>query len=115
LIEKGVFEGKEIDAVLHKVLDTFKKEKVDTLALGCTHFPLIRHSIHKHMPHVALLDPAAAIARQVARVMKNNAIERRKGEPLYSFYSSGSTAVLQEILQTYPFNTISYTADHATL
>lgn len=115
LIEKGTFEGKIIDSALHKVLDVFKKEKIDTLALGCTHFPLIKESIQKQLDKVTLLDPGAAIARQAERILKNNAIENTVGTPLYQFYSTGSTIVMRQVLKQYPFTTISFTTDHITV
>lgn len=115
LIEKGIFKGEKIDTVLHKILDTFKKEKIDALALGCTHFPLIRQSIQKQLENVILLDPGAAIARHVDRILKNNAMENKKGDTTYQFYSTGDTRVMQHILQSYPYNTISYITNHLNI
>lgn len=115
LIEKGIFEGHDIDTVLSKVLDIFKKEKIDALALGCTHFPLIRESIQKYLEDVTLLDSGAAIARHVQRVLTNNAIENKDNGVTYHFVSTGNTKVMQQLLHNYPFSTLSFTVDHIDL
>lgn len=43
--------------------------ELDFLVLGCTHFPLIKHSIAKALPAVQLIDSGEAIARQVQRLL----------------------------------------------
>ena len=44
---------------------------VDTLVLGCTHFPMIAQQIAAHLPqNVQLVDSGAAIARQVGRLLQ---------------------------------------------
>ncbi len=41
LIEQGQLESSEMTAALQSVLQVFKNEKIDALALGCTHFPFL--------------------------------------------------------------------------
>ena len=42
---------------------------IDTVALGCTHYPLLQARIEAAFPGARFLDPAGAVARQVARVV----------------------------------------------
>ncbi|HIJ62835.1 MAG TPA: glutamate racemase [Rhodospirillaceae bacterium] len=44
-------------------------DAIDTVALGCTHYPLLQARIEAAFPGVRFLDPAGAVARQVARVV----------------------------------------------
>lgn len=44
-------------------------EAIDTVALGCTHYPLLQGRIEAAFPGVRFLDPAGAVARQIARVV----------------------------------------------
>ncbi len=99
LIEKGITYGKEIDEQLENVLDKFKKEKIDTLALGCTHYPLIATAIQEHLgKHVHLLNSGAAIARRVKQIIENNQIATKTNERFYDIYTTGQTTVIRKIM-----------------
>lgn len=85
LIEKG----KNVDSILPQILKPF--EKIDVLALGCTHFPLIKDKIQKILgSKVLILDSGAAIARQVRRVLKHNKILTGNKKFKRYFYTTGS-------------------------
>src|SRR5690625_3225704 len=47
MIERGELEGKKAEEQVKKALNIFNKEKIDTLILGCTHYPLIKNVIQK--------------------------------------------------------------------
>lgn len=47
LVEEGLFEGEISDLVIKKYLSTFKQEKIESLILGCTHYPLLKKTIQK--------------------------------------------------------------------
>ncbi len=59
-------EDEVVRAVARRYLLPFVKARVDTLVLGCTHYPLLREAIARELPGVALVDSAAAIAAEVA-------------------------------------------------
>lgn len=84
LIEKG----ESVDSILPKILEPFKK--VDVLALGCTHFPLIKDKIQKILgSKVSVLDSGPAIARQVRRVLTQNKMLSNNKRAKHSFYTTG--------------------------
>ena len=73
IIENGNFKATEAENVLLEELDPFIKSNIDTLVLGCSHFPFLKRQIQKILgKKVLILDSSAAIARQVERVLKNN-------------------------------------------
>lgn len=85
LIEKG----ENVDSILTEILKPFNK--VDVLALGCTHFPLIRDKIKKILgPKVLILDSGPAIARQVRRVLEQNKAMSNSKDRRHYFYTTGS-------------------------
>ena len=53
LIENNQENG--LDLVLHEYLDIYKN-KIDSLVLGCTHYPIIKDKIKKVLPDVDILD-----------------------------------------------------------
>lgn len=82
-IERGITEGPELEALLHEYMDGMVYEdKIDTLLLGCTHYPLAEDTIRKLYPDLKLVNPAESLAR-VASMMLNlhelNADEDRDG------------------------------------
>lgn len=87
LIENLDFNN--LDKVLKKELEPFKNKKIDTLALGCSHFPLVKKEIQKILPYVLILDSADAVARQVNRILKHNKILSKSHKPSYNFYTTG--------------------------
>ncbi len=69
LIESGAAEAPATEALLRRVLDPMLAKGVDTLVLGCTHYPFAAPIIRRIAgPKVAVIDPAPAVARQAARV-----------------------------------------------
>lgn len=69
---------------------------VDSLVLGCTHFPFLREAIAQVAgPKVKLYDPASAIARRIQQLLRKmpfNAPAESKGTHL--FFATGSTEPL---------------------
>ena len=55
---------------------------VDTIVLGCTHYPFVRSQIEEIVgPDVTIIDPAPAVARQTQRVLKQNRLLNVEGNP----------------------------------
>lgn len=67
LVENGKAETAEADQLIADTLATVKQAGVDTLVLGCTHFPFLRAAIQKAMPDATLIETADAVAAQVER------------------------------------------------
>lgn len=72
-IEAGDMANETIQASLQAPLSYFKNKNIDTLALGCSHFPLVGEHIQKIIgKNVLVLDSGNAIARQVKRILTKN-------------------------------------------
>lgn len=101
LIEQGKMESEEMEATLRHVLVPFQKEHVDTLALGCTHFPFLREHMQKILgKDVQLLDSGGAIARQVKRVLEhNNALSDEK-ERQINIFTTGNMEIAKKLAQS---------------
>jgi glutamate racemase len=66
LVEEGWMNHPVTQAVLREYLTPMLKQKVDTLILGCTHYPLLKSAIRKIVGRrVALVDSAESCARYV--------------------------------------------------
>ena len=95
MIEKG----KSMYLVIKKILLPFKKTNIDVLALGCSHYPLIREQIQRVLGlQVVILDSGAAIARQVRRVLSNNNSLSSLKIAAHSFFTTGDKELLNHVL-----------------
>lgn len=69
MAEEGWCEGKEAEIILSRYLRELPSD-IDTLVLGCTHFPLLAPTLRKLLPdQVTLIDSAHAMARCVTKFL----------------------------------------------
>ena len=86
LVEAGMFGTPEMAAAIMEYTEEAKKDGVDVVLLGCTHFPFLQQEIQKAMgPYVKVIDPAAETATNVEHYL----IE----EGLYKMTGTGSTVI----------------------
>ena len=73
------------DQLREEILPVFRYregKRTDTVVLGCTHYPLLLGDIEKAAPWpVTYIDPAPAIARRVAEVLKRQKLGEQKRGP----------------------------------
>jgi len=99
LIEEGEVDGRRIEKTLKRALEVFKREKVDVLALGCTHFPFLKEQMQAILgSDVAILDSGAAIARQVRRVLEHNGALAEKQQAGHLFYTTGDPQIAKKLV-----------------
>ncbi len=65
LVEEGLLKGKVVDAVIEHYLAELKEFQMDTLILGCTHYPLLREAINEYLEGVEIVDSASVIAQDL--------------------------------------------------
>lgn len=69
-IEAGDLDDPALQALIERHAQPLRAAGVDTVALGCTHYPFVRDAIERALgPGVQVIDTAAAVAAQVARVL----------------------------------------------
>lgn len=69
-IEIGVLESPETHRILEQALSPMLDQGIDTVVLGCTHYPFVIPLIQQITgPNVRVIDPAPAVARQVQRLL----------------------------------------------
>lgn len=79
-IEEGILKGNALNEIAQVYLKKIKNKKVDTLILGCTHYPLIEPVIGKIMKNVNLINPAIGISLKVKNYLIKNKIENKKNK-----------------------------------
>lgn len=70
LVEEGRRSGEVVDLVVREYMKPFREQKVDSLILGCTHYPILADRIREALPGVTLVDPAEETAMSAKFVLK---------------------------------------------
>ena len=79
LIEEGWIEDAVTDSVIARYLEKMLRHDVDTLVLGCTHYPLLRAAIQRFVgPKITLVDSAQNTALAVQKLLKQHKLTAPK-------------------------------------
>ena len=71
LIESGHIYDDVIEEVIKKYMQNFSDKKIESLILGCTHYPIIKDMLKKYLDsNVVLIDPAVNTAKEAKKVLK---------------------------------------------
>ncbi|WP_165063688.1 glutamate racemase [Marisediminicola senii] len=92
-VEAGITSGPELFAVAEEYLAPLKAVGVDTVVLGCTHYPLMSAAIQRVMGEgVTLVSSAEETAQLVYNTLIEHGIERSAGDPpTYQFEATGKS------------------------
>lgn len=62
LVEEGILRGKIVDEAIKRYMGGLKKKGIDTIILGCTHYPLLKREISCYLRGVTIIDSASEVA-----------------------------------------------------
>jgi len=80
LIEEGWLNDPISDQVIRRYLDDLVREDIDTLVLGCTHYPLLSEALKRFLgPEIAIVDSAQNCALAVKKLLKANKLAAPAG------------------------------------
>jgi len=92
-VEAGVTTGDELLAVTEEYLAPLRSADIDTLVLGCTHYPFLKGAISYVMgERVTLVSSDVETANDVYRVLVSNGLERRTPTPPTTHYEATGTS-----------------------
>jgi glutamate racemase len=87
LVEEGWVDNEVARATIALYLGSLKHSGIDTLILGCTHYPLLKKAIGAFLgPTVCLVDSAEETAKTVRSTLMSARLARRKGMGRASFF-----------------------------
>ena len=90
LVEEGWLDEPETLQIAKKYLSPLKDKGIDTLILGCTHYPLLKGLLSRIMEKkVSLIDTAEATAKVVERTLsEENLLTNANRKAVYKFFVS---------------------------
>jgi len=87
LVEEGWTDNAVVEMTAKAYLCSLKQSGIDTLVLGCTHYPLLKKAIRKYLGSgVRLVDSAEETAKEVEAALKKNTMARKTGKGTHSFF-----------------------------
>lgn len=100
LVEEGLWEDPVTDEIAKRYLSELIDIGIDTLILGCTHYPLIRSTVGRIIgDKVTLVNPAYETARALKLLLEKEGLESEKrpglGTELYRFFVSDAADKFQ--------------------
>ena len=101
-IEQGNLRGEETRRILSDALLPMLERNIDTVVLGCTHYPFVIPVIQQIVGdamRVRVIDPAPSVAKQVRRVLEAKEMKNEStatGD--VTFYTSGDTGEMKSLL-----------------
>lgn len=99
-IEKGDLDGIDTYNILEKALKPMLEKNIDTVVLGCTHYPFVIPLIKEIVGvEVNVIDPTNAIVEQVSRILKeNNLSDKSVNDGQIDIFTSGKKEDMKPIL-----------------
>ncbi|MDH5518195.1 MAG: glutamate racemase [Gammaproteobacteria bacterium] len=103
LIEAGRLDDPQTEALLRQYLQPMLQQGVDSVVLGCTHYPFVLDTIQKITgPEVSIIDTGSAVAGQLKRVLSEQN-QQHLTAPMnalkqHLFYSSGDIQHAREMI-----------------
>lgn len=103
LVEEGWVTSSVARDVVRTYLSPLKKKNIDTLILGCTHYPLLKKIITAEMGRcVAIVDSAYETAKTVVAVLTKNALlNTTSRQPKHTFFVSDAPSRFEKYGKTF--------------
>jgi glutamate racemase len=100
LIERGELEGSTLEQRLLELTAQLREADVDTVVLGCTHYPFIRRALAGVLgPRIVLVDSGAAIARRATQLLSTGGLLRPSGPGSLTVLSTGESSALSAVVR----------------
>lgn len=124
-IETGQINSDETHALLSAALQPLIEKNIDTLVLGCTHFPFVIPVIKKITgKDVTVIDPSPAVARQTERILAAHNLQSsfnaaNQSPPRIILYTTGDMGSFERISRSllnvsYPVQKLIWKGDDLT-
>ena len=75
LVEEGWLNNEITRSIIAEYLDPYKAQDIDTVILGCTHYPILKSAIKEFWPTAELVDSGVETARNLKRDLDNNLLK----------------------------------------
>ncbi|KOO46922.1 glutamate racemase [Priestia koreensis] len=99
LVESGNFASDEAQRIVEETLAPLTHTDIDTLILGCTHYPVLKRAIQEALgSQVRLISSGEETASEISAILSySDLLNQNEEEPVHLFLTTGSTELFQAI------------------
>lgn len=99
LVESNEFDGPIAEKIVDEALKPMQNQNLDTLILGCTHYPLLEPLIKTVMGEsVSVISSGDETAREISAILQyNGLLDTCEEEPVHEYYTTGSRRIFSKI------------------
>lgn len=122
MVEKGILYGDTTFQIVSETLEPMKNDNhIDTLILGCTHYPLIKDTIQQVIgDHVSIISSSEETARETSTILEYHEILFKDNRiPYHQFFTTGELdtfkKITHRIFQTSDDDVKTVVIEHATI
>jgi glutamate racemase len=98
IVEDGLINCNFTNAIVKKYIQPLLNKKIDTLVLGCTHYPLLKKILKKNIKkNVTIIDSAQAVSQEVKNILTQKNLLANNNTSNFKFYVSDNPLKFKEI------------------
>lgn len=112
LVESGMYKEGIYD-VLHTYFDAYRN-RIDSLILGCTHYPILTNQIQQILPNIQYISSSEAIGNEVKKYIDQLGMKRVGGPGTITIYTTGDVQEFQYSSSGF-FDCTGITIEHLNL
>jgi glutamate racemase len=103
LVEEHYIHYPAARLIVKDYLKPLKEQQIDTLLLGCTHYPLLKHLIQDELGNgIAIVDSAATCAEHVSAILRERGLNNTKSNlPACEYFVSDDPSKFQSLGQKF--------------
>jgi glutamate racemase len=102
LAEEGFLTHPATRLIAQEYLNEFQLPTIDTLILGCTHYPLLREVIQKTVgQEITLIDSAFPTAQELKNILEAKQLQNHEKHPEYRFYVTDAPQRVSQTAQLF--------------
>lgn len=102
MVEQGILSGNRAKTVVEDSLKPMKNKLIDTLILGCTHYPLLKDTIQEVIGnHVTVISSSEETAAETSTILDVHQMQNKEEIiPVHEFYTTGELEIFIEIARS---------------
>lgn len=98
MVESGQLTGQEVEEAAQEYLLPLQASAIDTLVMGCTHYPFLEAVIREYIgPDVVLVDPAVETIEELSQLLQQKQMAGQQSRATGKFYVSGNDQSLYQV------------------
>jgi glutamate racemase len=103
IVEEGIINDHPIllETIKH-YLSRLRQTQIDTLILGCTHYPIISHAIADYLPGIHLINAGESVAEKLHRLLTKYQLENSGSKnPVHRYFVTDMNQNFETVAQTF--------------